>query len=649
MKKTIYVLSAALMVFASSCSKENVPVEIEGVKMVKATIKAESTDSGVKTTATEVDNIYKINWEQGDELSVFNSSTKDPMTKFTATEAGPSTTFIGEIPESSEVTYAILPYDAKAKVSGTTVYTKIPAEQNGDFSNIVLAGWPKTVTKPESAYDFNYQFEAVSGIVKFAFDPERIAEDKTITRITFICDRPISGEAKINYDGTKPVMTSNPIPSGANVHNAVTINKPEGFTKGDYYFATFPMSVADDVEKMGIAFRFETSDGNVAYVNASLKAVTDEDGKHIFAANIVKNVGNVKVTEYLPHAFTEKEFSVSYNSGTYKKVSFSPGNLQYQASGNGGQGLWRFAPNQWDAQGEMGNSTAPNNSSGDEGERATQSEWIDLFPWGHTGWADTNRSYLPYTSDSRAYAQVYCGETYSYRDEADWGKYCDIQNGNNLDLKGTWRVPTLEEFKYMLCLGWSDPGNLTENPTWVSRGRIAKVTSDPGQEGNENQQRRLIFMKLGIRTGVYVEGEEVVRFGLMIFPDGFTWPTALADKKPSRNVYSNKNVAMSLEAIGTQILAPLYTLTDLVIFEQAGCVFLPAAGNRGPAGKDIDTGTYYVNIANFNLGGFYWSTNKPGNQQFALYAANMSMEHFPTNTQAWSVRLIKDVVPAPTE
>lgn len=255
---------------------------------------------------------------------------------------------------------------------------------------------------------------------------------------------------------------------------------------------------------------------------------------------------------------------------------------------------------------------------------------------------------MPFTSDIHASAKVYCGESYSYRDEVDWGKYCDIQNGNNLDLKGTWRVPTLNEFKYMLCLVWSDPGNTDENQG-VNNGRIDKVTTDSGREGDENQQRRLIFMKLGIRTGVYVEGKEVVRFGLLIFPDGFTWPTALADKKPLRNVYSNKNVAMSLEPTAGLIPAPLYTLTDLVIFEQAGCVFLPAAGKRSTAGYDSTNRIYYVNIDDFNMGGYYWSTNRSGNQQFALYSAHMSIDDYPTHTQARSVRLVKNVPAATAE
>lgn len=95
----------------------------------------------------------------------------------------------------------------------------------------------------------------------------------------------------------KTVLTPNPNATGSNVYNTITIEKNDGFTAGDYYFATFPINAKED-EGLNIVIRFETNTGDVAYKRATLKAVGEKGSKHILAANIVKNIGNVKVEKY---------------------------------------------------------------------------------------------------------------------------------------------------------------------------------------------------------------------------------------------------------------------------------------------------------------------------------------------------------------
>lgn len=114
----------------------------------------------------------------------------------------------------------------------------------------------------------------------------------------------------------------------------------------------------------------------------------------IYAAPPVKGVG---------------VFSVS----SYRKVSFSPGNLQYQASSN----IWRFAPKQTDYVGY-----------GNENISSSYSGWIDLFGWG-TGANPTNSS----TSSSN----------YSYYTE--WGN-----NPIGKDAASTWRTLTKDEWYYLM-------------------------------------------------------------------------------------------------------------------------------------------------------------------------------------------------------
>lgn len=116
-------------------------------------------------------------------------------------------------------------------------------------------------------------------------------------------------------------------------------------------------------------------------------------------------------------------FSVSPN----KKVHFSKGNLQYQAS----TGTWRFAEKQYDFIG-----------SENENISATYSGWIDLFGWGTSGY---NLRYPYMTSkDGTAYGD---GEKDISGTKYDWGVYNAISNGGNK--AGLWRTLTWEEYEYL--------------------------------------------------------------------------------------------------------------------------------------------------------------------------------------------------------
>ena len=125
-------------------------------------------------------------------------------------------------------------------------------------------------------------------------------------------------------------------------------------------------------------------------------------------------------------------FSVSPN----KKVRFSPGNLQYQASTN----TWRFAEHQWDIVG-MGygqtntsvsyrcyiGGTVANSDNRQIG--SSYSGWIDLFGWG-TGNAPTKNS-IYYTD---------------YPTFVDWGTNPISNGGNQANM---WRTLTYDEWDYL--------------------------------------------------------------------------------------------------------------------------------------------------------------------------------------------------------
>ena len=118
------------------------------------------------------------------------------------------------------------------------------------------------------------------------------------------------------------------------------------------------------------------------------------------------------------------EFSISQT----KKVRFSQGNLQYQATTK----TWRFAENQYDFIGNYNAKIAE-----------TYDGWIDMFGWATSGYNDK----MPTLNDR--YDFEYVEELVSIAGtNSDWGVYNAISNGGNK--AGLWRTLTIEEWQYLL-------------------------------------------------------------------------------------------------------------------------------------------------------------------------------------------------------
>ena len=125
-----------------------------------------------------------------------------------------------------------------------------------------------------------------------------------------------------------------------------------------------------------------------------------------------------------PEGSTGNVFSVGQN----KKVYFSKGNLQYQASTN----TWRFAENQWDVIGENNVNVSP-----------TYAGWIDLFIYGSSGY-DGLYPYLIELPDDK----IDIGGMNISGTNYDWGQFNPISNGGSQ--AGLWRVLSKEEMVFLL-------------------------------------------------------------------------------------------------------------------------------------------------------------------------------------------------------
>ncbi|MCQ2283049.1 MAG: hypothetical protein MJZ99_10580, partial [Bacteroidales bacterium] len=209
-------------------------------------------------------------------------------------------------------------------------------------------------------------------------------------------------------------------------------------------------------------------------------------------------------------ATSEGVLSGVFSVGPSQTVRFSQGNLQYRAS----DADWRFADHQYDY---LGN----NNTMISE----TNSNYIDLFGWGTSGWASGAASYMPYSHTTNA-ADYFVGGNNSTHltgtyANADWGVYNPISNGGGEP--GMWRTLSRAEWNYLL--------NTRENA----------------------------FQKRGQGT-IIIEGNP--KYGLFLIPDEFELPASCTFSN-SLGYYANE-----------------YTQEQWSALESAGVVFLPVAGRR---------------------------------------------------------------------
>lgn len=236
-------------------------------------------------------------------------------------------------------------------------------------------------------------------------------------------------------------------------------------------------------------------------------------------------------------------FSVSSD----KKVNFSQGNLQYQASTN----TWRFAENQWNQVGgqygggyECGNVYENGEKCSNNLISSTYSGWFDLFCWATSGWDCGNVYYHPYDIDGEGeeYGPGFNNLTGEYAN-SDWGVYNPIANGGNQP--GLWRTLKESEWYYIV----------EHRPQASEKYSLAQVN--------------------GVHGCVLLPDDWNCPSGLSFVPRSFDWTT---------NVYSEQ---------------------EWLKMEINGAVFLPATGaGNGFALLNYDRCEYHT----INSGGSNWAS-----------------------------------------
>ena len=209
---------------------------------------------------------------------------------------------------------------------------------------------------------------------------------------------------------------------------------------------------------------------------------------------------------------------------------------------------------------------------------ASYTGWIDLFGWGTSGWNSGATEYMPYAT-SATNGDYYPGgdaanDLTGANDSADWGHFNAIAAGG--DQVGMWRTLTNAEWNYLL------------GSSAARQGKCGKAVID----------------------GTYN--------GIVILPDNWVLPSSLT----------------FTPGIASDFTTNAYTAAQWAAMEDAGAVFIPAAGFRN--------GTTVTNVGTH---GYYWTTTHiNGTYAYDLYffGSYANASDLGERAMGRSVRLVID-------
>jgi len=286
------------------------------------------------------------------------------------------------------------------------------------------------------------------------------------------------------------------------------------------------------------------------------------------------------------------DISMGFSVEEGRHVLFAPGNLQWSAKNGGTTPTTHAVADGGTAAGTWRFAENQWDIIGSDNANISQTYegWIDIFGWATSGYNEKN-PYMTskHNSDYGDGSNDIAGTYY------DWGVYNDIYNPSteSTDPYGTWRLLTADEWKYVI-----------EQRSTKSGKRFAKAN---------------------------VHGIN----GLLLVPDN--WNTA---------TYTLNNYDVHTAAFNSNVISDTDVWETL---ENAGCVFLPAAGYREE--KNTDYSIYPMQVNEY---GYYWSSTPAyvydqGSTHSIRYhffnegTSNSQSNYYGNRYRGESVRLAKDI------
>lgn len=159
MKKSIFLLSAAAVMFLAACQEKSISEEC-GITSLTATVEQQGEPGATKTYFES----KTVKWSAGDAIEVFHSGDKSYRYDLTSGDGTTSAKFTSSEATSGTPQYAIYPYSAGATISGSTITFSLPATQTyaansfGNGANVAVA----------KIIGSNMEFKNVCGVLRLS-------------------------------------------------------------------------------------------------------------------------------------------------------------------------------------------------------------------------------------------------------------------------------------------------------------------------------------------------------------------------------------------------------------------------------------------------------------------------------------------------
>ena len=268
MKKYIQSMMAfAAIVSFASCSSEdnNTTIENESATKVMTFTATQEGDEQSTRAAISTSDSKVINWEEGDQISIFDGTNNKQFTLKDG-KGTPNATFTGEAGQSNSYT-AVYPYQPNASLSGTNVTNvTIPATQTATANSFDKNAALMMAQSNSTTLEFKNVVGYVKVKPKFACSKIELEAAEGSSDI-------LAGKGTLNWNGGNPKIN-------ITEETSKTITLNGSIAKDNSYYIVVPTGTLNRMWK--ITF---TADDGKKYTRYCSKPLTIERNKIINLGN----------------------------------------------------------------------------------------------------------------------------------------------------------------------------------------------------------------------------------------------------------------------------------------------------------------------------------------------------------------------------
>lgn len=596
MKRTFLLFTIASLCLVAACDVvENTDVDLsEAITYIRA-------NGNENATKGSVDGSASFTWNTGDQIAVWTKNgykVSDGLASTFDAQSTATFSFSGDnaFDQDDRANFAVFPaslVSGQTSCSAESLPLTLPASYTlAEVENNVSPTPMIAVNEPNG----DLAFMALCPLLRITVNNI----PKQTKRIEFdFNDKKVQGTFTLS--GVAPATTAITTSSTSSTDDIITVTMEDNMTWHDYLVVNLPVPTG-------------------TYDKITITSY-DADGLPILKlTKPFKSSGS-----WTPGRKTSSKMTATlpvFSAANGKYVTFAPGNLVATVTavseGAPTAVTWSFHANQYDRV-----------FGWDGTQTLNQGDKIDLFGWGTSGW--DNRSsdpswvhFQPWSLSHADQSDDYSNNKWGYgpgynasakdltgvNANGDWGVYNAIGD----DPAGTWRLPTLSEYAYLL------------STTTTSSHR--ETTSSGLPEGKNKKNTCASWL---VATVNNIKGT-------IIFPDYY--------EHPSDATYTLDNFYGFNSGSGQSFAQFSVDADNWSKMETAGAIFLPVTGVRLDNNVYLDLSTHGYASSDY---GMYWTSTRGGSAVTGQWARGYHFsktgpgESGENTYVGFAVRLIRDL------